>query len=226
MSPLSRLAAAALAIAALPVLPACSDSAEAGAAAPAASPRDAAAWTIGPIIRGRNYSQGVGLHPTPRRGGGWHIDLPRAPGSVHYVTFRHGSLAGKRRIRMHYRVEMAPGVRIAPITAPAAQSIITLYFQRAGDTWSGKRGFEAHRWYATFASQRPITAGEHVMIAPLDGLWSAVQTSTARSNPAAFRAAIAEADQVGFVLGGGDGYGHGVFATGPARIVVTRFSVE
>jgi hypothetical protein len=53
-----------------------------------------------------------------------------------------------------------------------------------------------------------------------------VQSSSARTNPAAFRAALAEADQVGFVLGGGDGYGHGVFATGPARIVVTDFRVE
>jgi hypothetical protein len=28
------------------------------------------------------------------------------------------------------------------------------------------------------------------------------------------------------VLGGGDGYGHGVFATGPARLIVTEFRVE
>jgi hypothetical protein len=51
-------------------------------------------------------------------------------------------------------------------------------------------------------------------------------TSTARSAPAAFREAVAEADQVGFVLGGGDGYGHGVHATGRARLVVTSFRVE
>jgi hypothetical protein len=72
----------------------------------------------------------------------------------------------------------------------------------------------------------PITPGEHVMVAPLDGNWTAVQSSTARSNPAAFRAALAGADRVGFVLGGGDGYGHGVFATGPARLTVTDFRVE
>ena len=51
-------------------------------------------------------------------------------------------------------------------------------------------------------------------------------TSSARTNPAGFRAALAEADQVGFVLGGGDGFGHGVYATGPARLVVTEFRVE
>jgi len=187
---------------------------------------DASAWTIGPIIRGRNYSQGAPLQPSRSRGGGISIDLPPAPGSVHYVTFSHGSLAGKSRIRMRFRVDLAPGAEIHPITAPPSPAILTLYFQRAGDTWSGKRAYESYRWYATFASLMPITAGEHEIVAPLDANWTAVQTSSARSNPQAFRAAIAEADQVGFVLGGGTGYGHGVFATGPARITVTQFTVE
>ncbi len=212
------------ALIALTLLAACGGGAEANA--PAAQALDAAAWDIGPIIDGRNYSQGMPLRPSPRRDGAWHIDLPRAPGSVHYVTFRHGSLAGKRRIMMRYRVEMAPGVRIAPPSAPNGASIITLYFQRAGDTWSGRGRFEGYRWYATFASKSPIAAGEHVITASLAGNWSAVESSTARTNPGAFRAALADADRVGFVLGGGDGYGHGVYATGRARLVVTDFRVE
>jgi hypothetical protein len=64
------------------------------------------------------------------------------------------------------------------------------------------------------------------MAVPLNGNWTAVQSSSARTNPAAFRAALAAADRIGFVLGGGDGFGHGVFATGPARLVVTSFRVE
>ena len=187
---------------------------------------NASEWAIGPIIKGRNYSEGVALHPTPRRDGGWQTDLPQRPSGVHYVTFRHGSLEGKSRIVMRYRIEAAPGVRIVPATAPQLPSTLTLYFQRGGDNWSGRGRFEAYRWYATFASQSPLQAGEHVVTAPLNGNWTAVQTSSARSNPAAFRAAVANADQVGFVLGGGDGYGHGVYATGPARLIVTDFRVE
>ena len=191
-----------------------------------ASLPSASEWVIGPIIRGRNYSEGAPLHPTPRRDGGWQIDLPRRPGGVHYVTFPHGSLAGKRRIVMRYRIEAAPGVQIVPSTAPQSPSILTLYFQRSGDNWSARGRFEAYRWYATFASQSPLKPGEHVIVAPLNGNWTAVQTSSARTNPAAFAAALEEADQVGFVLGGGDGYGHGVYATGPARLIVTDFRVE
>lgn len=195
---------------------------ESPAVAASPDPRD---WTIGPIIRGRNYSRGAPLHPKPGRTG-WSIDLPRAPGSVHYVTFPHGSLAGKRRIVMRYRIDAAPGVEIRPITVPHLPSMLTLYFQRAGDNWSARGPFETFRWYATFATHSPMTPGEHVMVAPLNGNWTAVQTSSARTNPAAFRAALAEAEQVGFVLGGGDGVGHGVFATGPARLTVTDFRIE
>jgi hypothetical protein len=204
---------------------ACGDAAGAGAV----SRRDASAasaWEIGPVIRGRNYSQGVPLHPLQRANGAWSIELPRAPGSIHYVTFPYGTLSGKHRMVMRYRIEAAQGVRILPVTAPQLPSIITLYFQRAGDNWTGTGRFEAYRWYATFASQSPIMPGEHVMVAPLDGNWTAVETSSARTSRAAFRDALAQADRVGFVLGGGDGYGHGVFATGPARLVVTDFRVE
>jgi hypothetical protein len=212
------------ALAAFALLAACGD--EAAGAEPAAAASNPAAWTIGPIIRGRNYSIGAPLHPSPRRGGGLQIDLPLAPGSVHYVTFRHGPLAGKRRIVMRYRLELARGAGLVAASDGRSASMITLYFQRAGDSWSGRGRFETYRWYATFATQTPMTPGDHVIVAPLDGAWTAVETSKALSSPAAFRAALAEADQVGFVLGGGDGFGHGVSATGPARLIITSFRVE
>ena len=208
-------------LAALAFLAACGDTADAAGKAPGASE-----WTIGPIIRGRNYSVNVPLRPTARPGGGFYIDLPRGPGSVHYVTFPHGSLAGKSRIVMRYRIEADRGVRILASSDGRSPSMLTLYFQRGGDNWSGRRSFETYRWYATFATHTPLTAGEHVMVAPLAANWTAVGTSTARTNPGAFRAAVANADQVGFVLGGGDGYGHGVYATGRARLIVTDFRVE
>lgn len=183
------------------------------------------AWEIGPVIRGESRSRLMPASPSPGPGRAFQIALPGPGGSLNYVTTRHGSLAGKRRIVFSYRIEAAPGVRVVPRTAPQLPAQITLYFQRRGDNWSGRGPFEAYRWYATFATREP-TPGSHRMVVPLTGNWTAVQHSSARSNPAAFASAIAEAEQVGFVLGGGDGYGHGVFATGPARLIVTEFRVE
>lgn len=38
--------------------------------------------------------------------------------------------------------------------------------------------------------------------------------------------AMNDAGRIGFVLGGGDGLGHGIYATGPARLVVKSFQIE
>jgi hypothetical protein len=187
---------------------------------------DAGQWVIGPIIGRRNYSVAMPLHPTPRRDGGFQIDLPQTLGSAHYVTFRHGSLAGKRRIRMRYRIEAAPGTRIVATSDPKYPGIITPYFQRFGDNWTARGRFETYRWYATFAT-KVIEPGHYEIVAPLSARWTAVETSNAHDAPDAFRDAVAHADQVGFVLGGGDGYGHGVHVErGRARLIVTDFRVE
>lgn len=154
------------------------------------------------------------------------VEIPREGESVNYATMATGPLTGKKRIFMRYRVECDPGVKILPKGFPSLTSMITLHFQRAGDNLTGQGQFEAYRWYATFSSKRPIVPGVYEMEAPLDGNWTAVLTSSRQSNPAGFKAAVDNADRVGFVLGGGDGVGHGVYATGKARIVVIDFRVE
>lgn len=64
------------------------------------------------------------------------------------------------------------------------------------------------------------------MIASFKANWTAIQTSSKQSNPLAFRDALVDADEVGFVLGGRTGYGHGVYSTGRARIIVEKFEVQ
>src|SRR5688500_17707385 len=203
--------------------------APAAAAKPAAGANamDASAWEIGPITPTRNYSVNMPLTPTSHADG-WSFDFPQpnsAAGHVHYVTFKHGSLAGKSRIVLRYRIEAEPDVKFYPTKYPGMQSMLTMYFQRRGDDWSGCGKFETYRWWATFGFHAPLTAGEHEMSVGLDENWTAVQTSSAASNPKAFRDAIREAERVGFTFGGGDGFGHGVYATGPARFVVISFQV-
>ena len=89
-------------------------------------------WEIGPTINGRNHSTGgakIVRHPE-----GWAFDFP-LKGTVNYVT-RPGSLKGKSRIVMRYRIEAEEGTRFMPRSDPGAMSIgPTLYFQRKGDDW-------------------------------------------------------------------------------------------
>lgn len=165
------------------------------------------------------------------------FDIPQH-GSVNYVTRPTGSLEGKSRITLRYRVEMAEGTRLFPPSMPDGPSIITLYIQRRGDDWSGRGRFETYRWYATRYSQIPIEAGDHVLTAPLaDGEpnadpkqiglsnWTAVGASSSYLN-GDYAAALKDAGRVGFVLGGGTGYGHGVSATGPARFAILDFRID
>jgi len=190
-------------------------------------------WSIGPVLRKRRSLGGLlGFGGTswsvgmPRRMKGGSFDFPVGwpAGHVHYVTRRTGPLNGKARIRLRFRIEAAPSVDFITNTGTAFGSI-TLYFQRAGDDWLGGHKTEAHRWYATFATLL-LDPGDHEIVAPLDGEWTAVHTSSRSLNPMAFRAALAAAESIGFVFGGGDGFGHGVCADGPARFVLIDFAVE
>jgi hypothetical protein len=185
-------------------------------------------WNIGPVIRGRNHSVGMPLNPLPSRRGPY-FDFPYPnvnAGHVHYVTFRHGPLSGKRRIVMRYRIDAAPGVRFVARENAQLPATISLYFQRRGDSWSSKRGHEAYRWYAPERTIQRLTPGEHEMVVDLqDRDWISVQVSTPATKPREFAEAVYQTDQVGFVLGARAGRGHGVFATGPARLTILSFRV-
>ena len=162
------------------------------------------------------------LNPT-QTSDGWAFNFPLSQGSVNYVTFRYGSLAGKSHIVIHYRIDADPTVKFFPVCCAQLDSIgPTLYFQQTGDNWTT----DGMRWWATFASPSPIKPGDYTMDVPLDGAWTSVSTMTAAKNPTEFQSAKQNADRVGFTFGGGDGYGHGVYADGAARFVLISFTIE
>jgi hypothetical protein len=173
-------------------------------------------WQLGPIINGHNYSKGATLS---QAADGWVIDIPQSDG-VHYVT-EPGPLTSKQRMVLRYRVEG----KIVPVSDPSAPSMLSLYFQRCGDDWSGAGKYEAYRWFSP-ERDMPISPGEHEISASLNDNWAAVQSSSALSNPTAFAAAKNDTCRIGFVLGGGTGRGHGVYAIGPARLTIESFTVQ
>jgi hypothetical protein len=189
----------------------------------------AQAWEIGPVIKSRNYSHNMPLRPTAVRGG-MRIDFPwpdAAEGHIHYVTFRHGPLEGKRRIVMRYRIDAEPGTRFVPQEHREMPAMLSLFFQQRGDTWTAKGRYETYRWYAPDNRTVELTPGEHTLTIALDDPgWISVNGRTAAQLPGPFRAALADAERVGFVLGSPAARGHGVFATGPAALTVTAFEVQ
>lgn len=176
-------------------------------------------WSAGPVIDGKNYSPGV---VTDANGS---FTFPQLPGSVHYVTKDTGPIKGSG-IRLRYRIDVDPNVKFYPSSDPSAETDgPVLYFQREGDDWSGVGQFEAYRWWATFDAPVPIVAGEHELVALFNQRWTAVETSNSESDAAAFQAALNNAKKVGFVFGGGTGYGHGVYVDGHATFTVLDFEI-
>lgn len=185
-------------------------------------------WEIGPEIRGKNYS--VGMPSSLREGeDGPFFDFPypdvRA-GHVHYVTHPARSLLGAKEIRLRYRIDAAPGTRFHPRENPRAAATLSLYFQRRGDNWTARRGYETYRWYVSSDKMMPLRPGVHEVTVSLDDNWTAVTRSNARNNPEAFRGALANTDRVGFVFGSSGGRGHGVYATAPARFTLLDFEIR
>ncbi|KTE04739.1 hypothetical protein [Sphingopyxis sp. H115] len=199
------------------------------AAGSAAMP-GAQSWEIGPVIRGKNYSQGMPAAPYPTRGGGWAFDFPApdaAAGHVHYVTFDPGSLHGKSRLVVRYRIDAAPGTRFVPQQYPDRTATVALYMQRRGDSWTAKGAYQYYRWYAPVATMNALAPGEAEMIVRLDDPdWSSVMADRASTNRAALAAALDDIGRIGLVFGSAGGRGHGVFATRPARFTLLSFEIR
>ena len=191
--------------------------------------QNAVDWDIGPDVRGRNYSVGMPLKPTPLRRGGWAFDFPYPnanAGHVHAVTFDPGSLENASKIVMRYRIDAARGVRFAPQEVPDQPATVSLYFQRLGDSWSGKRKYEFYRWYAPTTSIRQISTGEHEVVVSLaDPNWSSVEGQLAQSHPVAFEAALVQTGRIGIAFGSRHLRSHGVYSTGPAKFTLLEFRI-
>ena len=201
-----------------------------GGAATVSRAPPAAEWEIGPWIRGKNYSVGMPETPSPVKGGGWSFAFPGPTlddGHVHYLTYAHGPLTGKKRIVMRYRIDAKPGVNFVARELPHQPATISLYFQRGGDTWKAKGRHVYSRWYAPDAQMGPVAVGTHqISIALDDPAWISVLGGRSGDNVARLAEAMAETERVGFVMGSSSARGHGVYATGAAKFTLLEFRVE
>lgn len=189
----------------------------------AEAPDAAKPWQIGPVIKGRSSSPGM---PRAVADG---FDFPRCAEpvspdvpSVHYVTRASGRIGGT--MTLSYSIEASPDAVFVAADGGSAGRI-ALYFQRRGDSWSGRGKYAAYRWWS---SNRPtLKPGTWSLSVPLDrAAWIPV-TSSRHATAAAFGKAAAKAARVGFTFGGAGNAGHGVCLTsGTASFRVVSFAVE
>ncbi len=187
----------------------------------------AEAWSIGPVIKGRNYSVGMPstLQATPD-GPSFEIPGPtRANGHVHQVTFPVRSLEGARRLTLTYRIDAAPGTRFYG-QENGGPGWVSLFFQQRGDNWTARGQYETYRWYSPNNRIETLKPGTHTVTVNLDEEWNAVVAWRRSQNPEGFNRALANADKVGFVFGSSSGLGHGVYATGPARFTIIDYRID
>lgn len=205
---------------------------------PKPSLTDPKAWLIGPSVNGENESKNMPLHPSvhPK---GWVIEMPTPTSEPHYITNNHGPLTGKTQITLKGHFEIEDGGQFFAKDGTSMASIC-LYFQRQFDDWSATEGvtdsFETnqntqyYRWYATSNAMLPIVAGPFTLTASLTDKWTALRAESLDSltgeGAKYFKEAIANAGEIGFVLGGGDGWGHGIIATKPAKIIITSYELS
>jgi hypothetical protein len=181
-----------------------------GHSAPPPPPQTQSAWSIGPIIRGQNYSVGMPASPTPI-GAGWLIQFPMGANThVDYVQWhRVPSLVGVKQVVMRYEVT-GSGFVAHGATTPAT---VGLCFQRRGDDWSGVGAMQSYRWYSRQLPE--LKAGSYVLTVPLD-LQNLGDVYGKSDNAAALAATLADLDNLAVVFGNTSGAGHGVYTTAPA----------
>lgn len=187
----------------------------------------AQAWEIGPLVRGRNYSVGMPAHPRPGPKGSLVLDIPlEGVGQIDAMTTPVGPLAGARRIILDYRVDAAPGTRFIADEMPDEPAAVSLYFQQAGDNWSGRGRFASYRWYAPGRTVIPLSPGRHTVTIGLDEAWTNVRGQSNQVESAGFAAAMADTATLGVAFGSAGRRSHGIYATGPARFTLLRLDIE
>lgn len=185
------------------------------------------AWEIGPMVRGRNYSEGMPASPRPAAKGALAFDFPlEGRGQIDAMTTAIGPLAGAQRITLRYRIEAAPRTRFVADETPQEPATVSLYFQQSNDQWSAKGRYGSYRWYAPGRAVVPLAPGVYTMTVRLDEMWTNVNGQPVSQEPDGFYGALENTSRVGFAFGSASRRSHGVYATGPARFTLLNFDIN
>lgn len=183
-------------------------------------------WQIGPWLGRVNYSKNCPLHPTANPDGTFWFDI--GPCEPHYVTGPTGSLTGKSKIGLRFKIE-GDGVIHGAGCAATSPSRVVLFFalpfsadgKSIDDSvqWSKDGG----RWWS-LARSAPLAPGEFTLEADLTdkAQWKTVVSS---GTAEMFAQDKAKAGRVGFTFANCSGAGHGAVATKPMRFTVLESTI-
>jgi hypothetical protein len=168
------------------------------------------------------YSPNMPQHPA-QEGASLSFVFPLADG-VHYLLTRYGgSLADKAEITFSASIAAIPPTEFtySPNGCDYVPANARIMIQRDGDDLVADYG----RWWATVGWR--LQNGSIVMTVPLTPEhWSSVNGRLGDTVPDAFADALAHVGNIGLTFGGGCFFGHGAWATGPARFALTNFGVR
>ena len=178
---------------------------------------------------GITWSSAMPDHPSPLNNG-WSFDVPNGTGHVNYVVVPFQAtlpLEGKT-ISMTFRVVSTNPAYSAEVEAGESNpASLHLFFQRAGDDWSGDGPMQYYRWWCgsdgyLLGSQDNQTITLSCTLANTG--WMSVRGG---SDPTDFKAALDNIAYVGFTLGGIGGWGHGVRLTsGTAQFQLIGYQIQ
>jgi hypothetical protein len=173
---------------------------------------------IGPWVQEKNFSVGMPAHPSPEPNGSLVMEFPVAKsGEVDALTMGIGPLAGAREITLRCRVEAGRGTPFIAHETPGEPARVSLYFQQAGDNWSGRGRFASYRWYSPARGVVPLEPGQHAITVQIDEAWTNVNAQSSHALPDGYAAVLQDTARIGLAFGSSSRLSHGAHSTGPAR---------
>lgn len=154
-----------------------------------------------------------------------YFDFPVAPGHVDYLIKAAPPLALNKTISAQFTIAGEGKIVPGPNSGnPPAK--VRLFFQRAGDDFSGTGPAEFYRWWSVNFIDLSAGAGDYTLSEVLSpDRWTSVFGKSGAGNEAAFADCINNAANVGVTFGA-DFAGHGdAVEDGPMRFTFTAFGV-
>jgi hypothetical protein len=181
-------------------------------------------WTIGPVINGVNYSQGMPTQPTPDGSGAWYFDFPTAKPGVHGVT-RAATESGRSAVTLRFKIDGPSGFLEVDDggSGEPLPGAVRLFLQRNGDDWGGApTGKQSYRFYS---QPMALAADGNVWTLGTSLTPEAWTNVNGQRDDAGFAALLSDLATVGFGFGGRFAM-HGVIATGPSRFWLLEYTVS